>query len=97
MDPSSRIATVQRHPDLWFDDGSVVCRAENTLFRVHMSQLARHSECFRDMFALAKPSKEEEDVVDGCPVLDLQDSPQDLASLFAALYDGPYAVILLPL
>jgi hypothetical protein len=44
---------LRRHPDLWFKDGSVVCRAENVLFRVHMSQLSRHSECFRDMFDIA--------------------------------------------
>ena len=43
---------VQKHPDLWFEDGSVICRAENTLFCVHMSQLARHSLVFNDMFML---------------------------------------------
>ncbi|KAL0953708.1 hypothetical protein HGRIS_004901 [Hohenbuehelia grisea] len=43
---------LQRHPDLWFPDGSIVCRAENTLFRVHSSQLGRHSVCFRDLFVV---------------------------------------------
>ena len=43
---------VEKHPDLWFEDGSVICRAENTLFCVHMSQLARHSLVFNDMFML---------------------------------------------
>ncbi|KAF9234993.1 hypothetical protein BU15DRAFT_89738 [Melanogaster broomeanus] len=33
-----------RHPDLWFSDGSIVLRAEHTLFRVHKSLLARHSD-----------------------------------------------------
>ncbi|KAJ8473227.1 hypothetical protein ONZ45_g16370 [Pleurotus djamor] len=48
-------AELRRHQDLWFPDGSVVCRAENTLFRVHMYQLARRSICFRDMFSVPQP------------------------------------------
>jgi len=89
MEIPQSTTSLERHSDLWFDDGSVVCRAENTLFRVHMSQLARHSECFRDMFSLAQPSNKEEEVIDGCPVLVLQDTAEDVASLFCALYDGP--------
>jgi len=51
---------VEKHPDLWFEDGSVICRAENTLFCVHMSQLARHSLVFNDMFMLPQgPGSEE--------------------------------------
>lgn len=53
-------AQLKRHPDLWFDDGSVICRAENTLFRVHMSQLSRHSICFRDMFSFPQPRQSDE-------------------------------------
>lgn len=49
---------LQRHSDLWFYDGSLVCRAENTLFRVHMSLLARHSVCFSDMLAIPQPNDE---------------------------------------
>jgi hypothetical protein len=41
-----------RHADLWFLDGSVILQAENTLFRVHISQLSRHSTFFRDLFSL---------------------------------------------
>jgi hypothetical protein len=49
---------LRRHSDLWFYDGSLVCRAENTLFRVHMSLLARHSVCFGDMLAMPQPNEE---------------------------------------
>lgn len=49
---------LKRHSDLWFYDGSLVCRAENTLFRVHMSLLARHSVCFEDMLAIPQPEEE---------------------------------------
>ncbi|KAJ7588133.1 hypothetical protein C8J56DRAFT_1164754 [Mycena floridula] len=103
FDPATGLE-VQRHADLWFPDGSVVCRAENVLFRVHMSQLARHSVCFRDMFALASSSHTvtglqvptecdvdsvDQDILDNCPVIFLQDKAEDLANLFTALYDGP--------
>ncbi|KAF9052290.1 hypothetical protein BDZ89DRAFT_1088430 [Hymenopellis radicata] len=78
-----------RHHDLWFDDGSVVCRAENTLFRVHMSQLARHSVCFRDMFQLASHEPNHHDDIEGCPLIFLHDSALDVESLLVSIYDGP--------
>ena len=88
-----------RHADLWFSDGSVVLRAEETLFRVHMSQLSRHSVFFRDLFSLPQPASSDKlsnvdpsgvlSTVEGCPVLHLDDSAQDVANLLIALYDGP--------
>ena len=91
---------LQRHPDLWFDDGSVICRAQDTLFRVHMSQLARHSVCFRDMFSVGSfsdPTISSSIVQDdgsaafeNCPVIVLHDSAEDVGNLLTALYDGPY-------
>ncbi|KAH8832663.1 hypothetical protein DL96DRAFT_1459137 [Flagelloscypha sp. PMI_526] len=92
---------LNRYSDLWFEDGSVVCRADDTLFKVHMSQLSRHSVCFRDMFSMPQPIPSSrvppvplgDGQVDlyqlGCPVIILHDDPNDVASLFTALYDGP--------
>ncbi|KAK1221097.1 hypothetical protein PQX77_016144 [Marasmius sp. AFHP31] len=90
---------LERHPDLWFDDGSVICRAQNTLFRVHMSQLARHSVCFRDMFSVGSfsdPTISSSIVHDdgsaafeNSPVIVLHDSAEDVGNLLTALYDGP--------
>lgn len=96
-DCESQTATqVVRHADLWFHDGSVICQAENTLFRVHMSQLSRHSLCFRDMFSLPQPKDicEEKDTQDDrVPVVVLHDSAEDVSNLFTALYDGPYVML----
>ncbi|KAF8892067.1 hypothetical protein BD779DRAFT_1510683 [Infundibulicybe gibba] len=82
-----------KHVDLWFGDGSVICRAENTLFRVHISMLSRHSECFRDMFSIPQPqpSNIHSDAGDlqTTPVVHLHDSAEDVGNLFSALYDGP--------
>lgn len=83
-----------RHADLWFPDGSVVLHAENTLFRVHMSQLSRHSVVFRDMFSLPRSSASAhdlsaDDIYEGCPLVRLHDLAEDVANLLSALYDGP--------
>lgn len=86
-----------RHPDLWFSDGSVVLKAESVLFRVHISQLARRSLFFRDLFSLPQPAKEvvgPDGTFDGCPLLVLHDSAEDLSNLLKALYDGgPYVIL----
>jgi hypothetical protein len=87
---------VLRHPDLWFSDGSVVLKAENTIFRVHISQLGRRSLFFRDLFSLPQPANDTvgfDGTFDGCPLLVLHDSAEDLSNLLKALYDGgPYVI-----
>ncbi|EMD38728.1 hypothetical protein CERSUDRAFT_122314 [Gelatoporia subvermispora B] len=95
-DPPTR-PEPKRHRDLWFSDGSIILRAEHTLFRVHMSQLSRKSIFFRNMFDMPLPSPELREsvddidpIIDGCPVLTLQDSAEDWENLLHALYDGPW-------
>lgn len=107
------LAEASKHADLWFSDGSIILRAEDTLFRVHKSQLARHSAFFRDLFSLPQPSAESADSttasssptvvvnnnpalqidttneVEGCSVLRLHDTSEDVENLLTALYDGP--------
>ncbi|KAH9829965.1 uncharacterized protein C8Q71DRAFT_818035 [Rhodofomes roseus] len=88
-----------RHHDLWFSDGSIVLRAENVLFRVHISQLSRHSTVFADMLEFPQPAGtpssdaggdgEQGERIDGCPVLFLHDKAEDVMNLLHALYDGP--------
>lgn len=74
----------------------IVLRAENTLFRVHKSLLARHSGFFHDLFTLPQPEKDAKSVsvcasgeIEDCPVLHLHDAPEDVANLLTALVDGP--------
>ena len=97
-----------RHPEFWFSDGSIVLVAHDTAFRVHKTFLARKSEVFRDMFALAHPetpiTRDSPDVdvkpalvqgqqLDGCPVVCLHgDSPFDADNFLRAIYDGPYVL-----
>lgn len=122
--PTPARSPMERHPEFWFFDGSIVLVADALMFRVHKAFLARHSVFFRDMFSLPQPPQrdptpstssssssssrlsndntslpgegneggcgEEMREVEGCPTLRLHDSPDDVASLLYALYDGPY-------
>lgn len=76
----------------------IVLRAENTLFRVHKSLLARHSGFFHDLFTLPQPEADAKSLsrsvhssgdIEGCQVLRLHDAPEDVANLLTALVDGP--------
>lgn len=94
-----------QHPEFWFIDGSVILLAHNVVFRVHKTFLARHSAVFRDMFSIPQPSSATDDTglnissssaiskdaasMGGVPVVRIHDSPEDVANLLFALYDGP--------
>ncbi|KAF7984444.1 hypothetical protein HWV62_14526 [Athelia sp. TMB] len=76
--------------DLWLEDGNIVLQAEDTQFKVHRSMLSRHSSVFRDMFMVPQPPILNADVVDGCAVVELSDSAEDLTHALRALYDRCY-------
>ncbi len=60
----------------------------DVLFRVFRSTLSRHSPIFRHMFSLPQSSNvPEEETMDGVPVVELHDDPEDLAHLLSALHD----------
>ena len=71
---------------VWFSDGNVVLVTGGVMFKVHRGQLARHSEVFQDIFDLAQPGNGIQ--YDGCDVIQLHDSPEELQYLLRALYDG---------
>lgn len=73
------------HPDLWFNDGSIVLKVQTTLFKVHRSTLASHSTVFADMLGIPQPAQLE--MMEGCPVVGLPDDAEDMARLLKAIYD----------
>jgi len=77
---------VTRSTDYWFDDGSIVLQAEWTQFRVHRSTLALYSSVFRDMFELPQPDNGEP-MVDGCVLVHLPDSMDEITEMLASLYN----------
>ncbi|KAJ7496925.1 hypothetical protein FB451DRAFT_207902 [Mycena latifolia] len=74
--------------DIWYQDGSVILQAENTQFRVYWGILSQHSSFFREMQGLPQPP--EQVYVDGCPVIEMQDSAADVAHLLKALHNPTF-------
>lgn len=80
-----------RHQEFWLYDGSIVLAVENTLFRVHKTILANHSEVFADLFTIPQPVGEE--MMDGCHVVRLyDDSEEDFVNLLRAMYHPEYVL-----
>jgi hypothetical protein len=84
-DSDESVSNLTRHPDLWFDDGSIVLNAETTLFRIHRTTLSAHSTVFSDMFGIPQPP--DQGAIEGCTVVHLPDTALDLEFLLRALYN----------
>jgi hypothetical protein len=74
----------------WLEEGNIILQAENTRFRVLQSLLSSNSPVFQDMFAIPQPCHQE--LIDGCPLVFLQDPPEDLTILLNGMF--PYACVL---
>ena len=81
---------IRRHPDLWYDDGTVILIAEKTAFRVYRGLLAKHSEVFRDMFTVPQPTTPtNNDAFEGCPIVHLvDDTADDIADVLEIMHHG---------
>ncbi|KAL1664694.1 hypothetical protein GGF50DRAFT_114845 [Schizophyllum commune] len=83
-------ATEVVRSDVWLHDGSIVLQAENTQFKIYEGLLARHSQIFADMIAVVHPQNDEH-TVEGCNVVVLSDSAQDVRFMLLWLLDPrPY-------
>ncbi|KAJ6601524.1 hypothetical protein B0H10DRAFT_2082251 [Mycena sp. CBHHK59/15] len=77
--------SLKRVPELWFDDGNLVLQAGSSLFRVYGRFLAQHSPIFNDMLKIPQPQGEQ--LVEGCPVVQLADNEGDLECFLRSLFD----------
>lgn len=82
------LAASTPHPDLWFDDGSIIIIAGSVSFCVHRSNLCTHSTVFADMFGVPQPADQARSK--GCPILKIPDSEEDMSCLLKALYNPLY-------
>jgi hypothetical protein len=82
---SETTPTITQDQGFWFDDGSVILCAETIGFRVHRSLLSKNSTIFRDMFAIGQPAQDH--MIEGCPVVQLYDSPDDLRHFLRLIYE----------
>ncbi|TCD63777.1 hypothetical protein EIP91_004960 [Steccherinum ochraceum] len=83
---SGSLENYSRHPELWFDDGNVILAVKGTLFRVYRGILSAESPVFRDMFSTGQPGEGE--MMDGCPVVHLQDALEDVVKFLQLLFKG---------
>lgn len=75
-----------RHPDIYFEDGNVAILTGSHYSLVHQGLLSRHSNVLKSL--LETVSVQNDKSIEGCPMLQLQDSPDDMAHFLKALYDG---------
>ena len=75
-----------RDGDYWFEDGNIILVSENVAFKVYRGLLAEHSSVFRSMLDVGQGRHKPADVVEGCPVVPLSDSPNDLRGLFRIIF-----------
>ncbi|KAJ7655987.1 hypothetical protein DFH06DRAFT_1045945 [Mycena polygramma] len=78
-------AELVRSSDFWFEDGTVILRVENTLYRVYRGVLASRSTVFRDTFSIPQPAEGGE-YIEGCPVVQLHDKEKDFTTFLKALH-----------
>lgn len=75
-----------RDETYWFEDGNIVLLVRNAGFKVYKGLLAEHSAVFRGMFVVAQGEQAAAEQLDGCPVVPLDDSPDDIRQLFRLIY-----------
>lgn len=71
------------HP-LSFSDGNTAVEAADTIFILHRGVLARYSKPLEDAINALDPTEQ----INDCPVLHLDENPNDLAHFLLAIYDG---------
>ncbi|KAJ7771384.1 hypothetical protein DFH07DRAFT_734629 [Mycena maculata] len=81
---------LRRVDDLWFPRDTIVIRAEDTIFQVSSSILAARSTVFRDMVAFPQPPSEDTEIMDGSPVVRLQDAAADVEVFLRAIFDSSF-------
>lgn len=81
-----------RHSNICFDDGNLAVLTGSQYCLVHQGVLSRRSDTLRKLIKKTLEGGEPENVrfLEGCPVLHLQDPPDDLGRFLQALYDGMY-------
>ena len=72
--------------DIWYADGNVILQAEGVQFKVHKSILAQSSPVFEDMFSLPQPPSSGVDTLDGCPIVHLSDSAEEVGHVLRAIF-----------
>lgn len=74
-----------RSSAFWYDEGNVVLRVNDTLFRIHRGVLHTHSVVFQDTFKMPQP--EGEPLLEGCQVVPMMgDAVEDWENILMFMY-----------
>lgn len=84
MDSESDLSAVHKSHDLWYPDGTVILRAEGTLYCVYGGFLCQHSAVFKDMFEACQS----QETLEGRPVIPMFDPVDDVYHFLKAIYDA---------
>lgn len=76
------------HPKLWFEDGSLLLRAQDDLYKVHRTLLHRHSSILPSLTSSIDRHGDSASTSDGTPIVDVPEGVQsgDLEMLLEHLY-----------
>ena len=85
---------IKRDSELWLLDGTVIIVAQDTAFRVYKRALIQRSEAFCKLFSSGRNTNIQ--IIDGCPVVRVSDSPEDIRPLLL-LFCGKECVWMLDL
>ncbi|KAG8946416.1 hypothetical protein FRC04_011862 [Tulasnella sp. 424] len=81
-----------RHEEFYYEDGNICLQAENTIFRLLKSQLARQSDMFTDMFFVGGEQQGilvEGEVYDGVPLVRVEERAEDWTIVCQLLWNPP--------
>ncbi|KAJ7625762.1 hypothetical protein FB45DRAFT_71718 [Roridomyces roridus] len=84
------MADVQQAANLWFSPGMVILRAKTLKFQVPVGILSAQSSVFADLFTVPQPPADDSEVVDGIPVVELHDDPEQLQTFLKAIFDSSF-------
>ncbi|KAJ7494296.1 hypothetical protein B0H11DRAFT_2004040 [Mycena galericulata] len=88
MDVDTERKEPHRVEELWFEDGNLIIQPGNSQFRVYRGILATRSPVFQDMFAFPQP--QDSQLVEGCPIVHLHDSPPEVTVFLKAIFDSSF-------
>ncbi|TFK39269.1 hypothetical protein BDQ12DRAFT_698267 [Crucibulum laeve] len=85
---SCSLGSVRQVQDLWYEDGNIIFKAGDSLFKVSKGVVAARSPVFHDMLAFPQPDDQE--MYDGCPLVMLYDADEDVRYFLKAIYDSGF-------
>jgi hypothetical protein len=81
-------AKLVRSTKVWYSDGNLVLQAEDMLFKVYRGVLSARSDVFAGMLAVSRTDNSDQELVDGCPVVELPgDESHDVEHALRAIYN----------